>query len=300
MLAPFGAILGGMTGRQRGLAAAIIVAFALVGSPVVAQAAPAPAHAVAVAATKATPDVTGGFRTYWLKLRGSKGFLGKPLAARKCNKARTQCTQRFKGGTLSWCKGSRVEVAETRKASSTLVVVNKRRPLSPRTYAPPKLRTAKGSNQRLRPEAAKALEKLMRAAAADGKPLTVRSGYRSYATQKSVYARWVRTYGKTRAERLSARAGHSEHQTGLAVDVLARGRTFGTFGSTPQAKWVARNAYRYGFIVRYQSGQEKVTGYSAEPWHLRYVGVALATDMHKLGSRSLEAHLGIAAAPTYK
>lgn len=265
-----------------------------------ATAAPVPQAHVAAAADAARPPVTGGFRTFWLRVRGADGFLGEPLAPRACTKARTRCSQRFEGGTLTWRKGSRVEVAETRQASSVLVVVNKRRPLSPRTYAPPKLRTVKGSNQRLRPQAATALEKLMRAAAADGVPLNVRSGHRSYATQKSVYARWVRTYGKARADRISARAGHSEHQTGLAVDVLTRGHSFGTFGRTPQARWVARNAHRYGFIVRYRAGQEKVTGYSSEPWHLRYVGVQLATDMRVMGSTSLEKHLGIAGAPGYR
>ena len=300
-----------MQGKLRGLVVGSVMMLALVaGTGAVAPAADAaPPGSALVAAVERKPVVagakrkyvvTGGFRDLWLELRGAKGFLGEPLADRRCTLERTRCTQRFEGGTLTWRKGSRVEVAETREASSVLVVVNKRRPLSPRTYAPPKLRTVKGSNQRLRPQAAAALEKLMRAAAADGVPLNVRSGHRSYATQKSVYARWVRTYGKARADRISARAGHSEHQTGLAIDVLARGHSFGTFGRTPQARWVACNAHRYGFIVRYRAGQEKVTGYSPEPWHLRYVGVQLATDMHVMGSTSLEKHLGIAGAPGYR
>lgn len=300
-----------MQGKLRGLVVGSVMMLALVaGTGAVAPAADAaPPGSALVAAVERKPVVagakrkhvvTGGFRDLWLELRGAKGFLGEPLADRRCTLERTRCTQRFEGGTLTWRKGSRVEVAGTRDASSTIVVVNKRRPLSPRAYAPARLRTVKGSNQRLRPEAATALEKLMRAAAADGVPLTVRSGYRSYATQKVVYARWVRTLGKARADRVSARTGHSEHQTGLAVDVLARGSTFGTFGRTPQARWVARNAWRYGFIVRYRAGQEKVTGYSPEPWHLRYVGVALATDMRRSGSTSLEAHLRIAAAPDYR
>lgn len=267
---------------------------------------PMPPSAATMATTITTakddPAVTGRFRTLWLKLRGEDGFLGKPLADRRCNETRSRCMQRFAGGTITWRKGDPVTVRATSQTSSVLVVVNKRRPVSPRSYAPERLRTVKGSNQRMRPGAARALEKLLKAAAADGSPLGVRSGYRSFATQRSVYARWVRTYGKARAERISARAGYSEHQTGLAVDVLASsgaGRTFASFGRTRQARWVARNAHRYGFIVRYQKGQEKITGYAAEPWHLRYVGPALAKDMKKVGSRSLEEHFGLRAAPRY-
>lgn len=267
---------------------------------------PMPPSAATMATTVTTarddPAVTGRFRTLWLKLRGEDGFLGKPLADRRCNERRSRCTQRFAGGTITWRTGHPVAVRATSQTSSVLVVVNKRRPLNPRSYQPAKLRTVKGSNQRMRPGAARALEKLLKAAAADGNPLGVRSGYRSFATQRSVYARWVRTYGKARAERISARAGYSEHQTGLAVDVLARsgaGRTFASFGRTRQARWVARNAHRYGFIVRYQKGRERITGYAAEPWHLRYVGPALAKDMKKVGSRSLEEHFGLRAAPRY-
>lgn len=272
-----------------------------------AAAGPMPPAAVTMATTTVTtakddPAVTGRFRTLWLKLRGEDGFLGTPLADRRCNERRSRCTQRFTGGTLTWRTGEPVTVRATSQTSSFLVVVNKRRPVSPRSYVPESLRTVKGSNQRMRPGAARALEELLKAAAAAGNPLSVRSGYRSFATQRSVYARWVRTYGKARAEHISARAGYSEHQTGLAVDVLARsgaGRTFASFGRTRQARWVARNAYRYGFIVRYQAGQEKITGYAAEPWHLRYVGRALAKDMKKVGSRSLEEHFGLRPAPRY-
>lgn len=284
--------------------AVVTLACALVLGNGAATAAPMrPANITTVTSAKDEPAVTGRFHTFWLELRGEDGFLGEPLADRRCNEARSRCTQRFAGGTLTWRRGERVEVRATSQTSSSLVVVNKRRPLSPLRVAPAKLRTVKGSTQRMRPVAARALEKLMKAAAADGVPLSVRSGYRSYATQKAVYARWVRTYGKVRAERLSARPGHSEHQTGLAVDVLARsgaGRTFASFGRTRQARWVARNAHRYGFIVRYQAGQEKVTGYMAEPWHLRYVGLSLAEDVKKAGSRSLEEHFGMSAAPQYR
>ena len=170
---------------------------------------PMPPSAATMATTVTTarddPAVTGRFHTLWLKLRGEDGFLGKPLADRRCNERRSRCTQRFAGGTITWRTGHPVAVRATSQTSSVLVVVNKRRPLNPRSYQPAKLRTVKGSNQRMRPGAARALEKLLKAAAADGNPLGVRSGYRSFATQRSVYARWVRTYGKARAERISAR-----------------------------------------------------------------------------------------------
>ncbi|WP_425953592.1 M15 family metallopeptidase [Xylanimonas sp. McL0601] len=190
--------------------------------------------------------------------------------------------------------------AQAGDAASLLVVVNKQRPLDPVTYAPADLRPADGVL--LRTEAADAFERLSAAAEAAGAPVEARSGFRSYADQVRTHRRWVRTLGSASAEAQSARPGFSEHQTGLAVDVLPRGgacQDFGCFGATPQAAWLAKNAGRFGFVVRYQAGQQAVTGYTDEPWHLRYVGVRAAADVAASGARSLEEHIGLPAAPTY-
>lgn len=101
----------------------------------------------------------------------------------------------------------------------------------------------------------------------------------------------------------TARPGYSEHQTGLTIDLVACGASacsgIDSFGATAQGRWTAANAHRFGFIVRYESGQTYVTGYAPEPWHLRYVGVALASDYRAGGFRTLEQYFDTPAAPTY-
>ncbi|QAY71075.1 M15 family metallopeptidase [Xylanimonas protaetiae] len=184
--------------------------------------------------------------------------------------------------------------------ASTLVVVDKRRPLDPEDFVPADLRGASGVL--LRADASDAFLALAAAAEAAGVPVRAQSGYRSFVDQQVTYHRWQRELGDARADEQSARPGHSEHQTGLALDVLPRGgacQAFGCFGATPQAAWLAAHAAEYGFVVRYQDGQEPVTGYTAEPWHLRYVGVAAASALAASGARSIEEYLGLPAAPTY-
>lgn len=115
------------------------------------------------------------------------------------------------------------------------------------------------------------------------------SGYRSYAYQNTLYNSYVNTYGKKEADTFSARAGYSEHQSGLAFDLIS---TDGNLIETqPEAKWIEENAHRYGFIVRYPKGKEEITGYMAEPWHVRYIGEK-ATEIWKLNI-TLEEYLGV-------
>lgn len=164
------------------------------------------------------------------------------------------------------------------KAAELTVVVNKKHRL-PSSYTP-SLSAVEGGQ--LRPEAASALKKLMKAADDDGAPMVVLSSYRSYATQQSTYQYWVNTQGQAEADRGSARPGHSEHQTGLAVDM---GNPDGTcrllacFGEGKAGKWLEKNAHDYGFIIRYEEGKESLTGYIYEPWHLRYLGVDTAKEV---------------------
>lgn len=183
--------------------------------------------------------------------------------------------------------------------TSIWVVANKQRPLNPKTYAPSDL-TAVGGGQQMRAEAASALAKMIAAAKAESLYISPLSGYRSYYTQVSVYNNEVAGNGQAVADSQSARPGHSEHQTGLAIDVGGGGCGIeDCFGNTPAGKWVAANSYKYGFIIRYVPGKEAVTGYRAEPWHIRYIGIDLATEMQKQGVLTLEEFFGLPAAPSY-
>jgi D-alanyl-D-alanine carboxypeptidase len=183
--------------------------------------------------------------------------------------------------------------------ASIWVVVNKTRPLNPKNYVPPltSLSFPGGAGQ-MRPEAAAALQQMFADYLAQGgSQLKVISPYRSYNTQVSTYNGWVAQLGQAQADRQSARPGTSEHQTGLAVDINT-GADQG-FGATPAGVWLAANSYKYGFIVRYPDGLEPITGYEYEPWHFRYIGVELATEMHTTGIQTLEQFFGLPAAPDY-
>lgn len=183
--------------------------------------------------------------------------------------------------------------------ASIWVVSNKQRPLNPKNYAPADL-VAVGGGQQLRKEAADNLKALMAAAKAANLTLNPLSGYRSYTTQVSVYNNEVKTYGQAVADTQSARPGTSEHQTGLAIDVGGGGCGIeDCFGDTKEGKWLAANAHGYGFIIRYLDGKQSITGYRYEPWHIRYVGVELATEIQQKGALTLEEFFGLPAAPNY-
>lgn len=187
------------------------------------------------------------------------------------------------------------------------VVVNKARPLDPTDYAPGALAdvplqmtTASGQ---VRADVATAVGDMANAAIEAGAGrLGANNGYRSYGLQVTTYESHVRDQGQAVADAGSARPGHSEHQTGLAVDVVACGLGCGGidgFGGTTQSDWVAAHAWEYGFVVRYEDGGSGVTGYAPEPWHLRYVGRDLAAAYHAGGFHTLEEFFGLPAAPDY-
>ncbi|WP_392389017.1 M15 family metallopeptidase [Gorillibacterium timonense] len=140
--------------------------------------------------------------------------------------------------------------------------------------------------RKMRKEAAGALEKLFAGAKKDGVILYAVSGYRSYKTQESLFNAYVKRDGEAEASRYSARAGTSEHQTGLAMDVSSKSVNYQLsekFGETAEGKWLAKHASEYGFIIRYPKGTEKITGYMYEPWHIRYLGKELAQEVVKQG-----------------
>lgn len=181
------------------------------------------------------------------------------------------------------------------------VLVNKHHPLCPVDYYP-ELVSVDSTGGELRPEAASAMNAMNAALEAEtGLWLFSASAFRSYDTQISTYGGWVEQDGQAVADTYSARPGHSEHQTGLAMDVGASscGCTDEPFGYTPEGEWVAQNAWRFGFIVRYPPGYEWMTGYIWEPWHLRYVGQQVAATMHDAGIATLEDYYGTGPAADY-
>jgi zinc D-Ala-D-Ala carboxypeptidase len=129
------------------------------------------------------------------------------------------------------------------------------------------------------------LRAMAAAARKAGKPLAVRSAYRSYATQVATFNSWVRRSGYQQALKFSARPGHSEHQLGTTVDfTTAPGVPLSTsFGESPPGKWIARHGWKYGFIMSYPKGRKKASCYGYEPWHWRYVGKKMARAIHESG-----------------
>jgi D-alanyl-D-alanine carboxypeptidase len=187
------------------------------------------------------------------------------------------------------------------------VVVNKKRPFDPVDYwpgdivMPDGVRALKESG--LRQQAADALSSLVGAAKDAGAgEIGYLSAFRSYSNQQSTYAGRVAVGGVEAADRESARAGYSEHQSGLTVDIVPCNRSCGTLddvAGSSQGAWVRDHAWEYGYITRYVEGRSDVTGYEPEAWHLRYIGPELAKAYHDGGYTTLEEFFGLPAAPTY-
>ena len=159
-----------------------------------------------------------------------------------------------------------------------ILIANKTYSL-PRDYAP-------GG---LTPDCQTALDAMCAGAAEDGLSIYPISTYRSYEYQEGLYNRYVERDGKEEADRYSARPGHSEHQTGLAIDLNSLEYAF---ADTPEGRWIAAHCHEYGFILRYPEGKEEITGYRYEPWHVRYLGVENAGKVAASGL-TLEEYLGI-------
>jgi D-alanyl-D-alanine carboxypeptidase len=194
-------------------------------------------------------------------------------------------------------------------ANSIWVVANKKRPL-PTGFVPNDLTVPKiplrleetAEEMHISKKISGSLEQMVGAAKQQAVDLMLASGYRSEAYQRQLYNGYVKSDGQAYADISSARPGTSEHQTGLAVDFDDSKRTCETqqcFGDTPAGKWLAQNAYKYGFIMRYTADKQSVTGYEYEPWHFRYVGKELSTEMHNKNISTLEEFFGLGAAPDY-
>ncbi|TCN24846.1 M15 family metallopeptidase [Mesobacillus foraminis] len=175
---------------------------------------------------------------------------------------------------------------------NTMALVNKVYAL-PSTYIPndltrPDVSFSFGSQKLekalLRKEAADALENMFEGARKDGFELFAVSGYRSYKRQNQLFEAEVQNAGEEKAAQAVAVPGNSEHQTGLSMDISSQSAGLNLneqFGQTEEGKWLADNAHKYGFILRYPKGKEKITGYMYEPWHFRYVGKKAAAEIYK-------------------
>lgn len=135
--------------------------------------------------------------------------------------------------------------------------------------------------RQMKGKAAEALEKLFAAARKEDHEIVLRTGYRAYGYQKSLYESYVNSKGEKKADTYSAKPGYSEHQTGLCCDVGIEGVKLNSFTNTRAAIWLEKNCWKYGFILRYPRGKEDITGYIYESWHIRYVGKKAAAYMHK-------------------
>lgn len=210
--------------------------------------------------------------------------------------ARSRVVVEVAGASRTLDVDTRVEALR----ASELRVVNKRVALTNKDK-PKKLATAGAVvvDARLQHP----IKRMIKAAKKDKVDLEAVSGYRSFEYQESLYARYERRDGRKAADTYSARAGHSEHQLGLTIDVRGADAVHEleeSFKDTPTGKWVAAHAHEFGFVVRYQDGQEKTTGYRSEPWHLRYVGDDVARFLHQRRDiKTLEELFDLPAAPGY-
>ena len=173
---------------------------------------------------------------------------------------------------------------ETDVSKNELMLINKYNYLTA-SYNPDDLEVftnvyAYGENQSLRKDAYDAFIEMWNSANKDGYKLIVNSSYRSYDEQKKIYDDYSSWYGEEDADKKAARAGYSEHQTGLAVDIQSYCSQNKDFEECEEFTWLTNNAYKYGFILRYPKDKEYLTGYKYESWHYRYVGKKVSKYIH--------------------
>lgn len=173
---------------------------------------------------------------------------------------------------------------EASNLNTTILLVNKYNYLD-KNYVPNNLENINtkyaNTNMKLVKEARIAFEEMSEAASLENLNIIAMSTYRSYSYQDTLYNRYVAQDGKELADTYSARPGHSEHQTGLAVDVYNKTTSYTEFENTQEFLWMQENAYKYGFILRYPKDKTYITGYQYESWHYRYVGIEIAAYIQK-------------------
>ncbi|MDD2378235.1 MAG: M15 family metallopeptidase [Bacilli bacterium] len=175
-------------------------------------------------------------------------------------------------------------VKEEDPINDTLILVNKENGL-PSDYIPVDLELIDKKfafdNKYLRHEARSNIEKLGSDALALGYKIIVVSAFRDYKYQYDLHNEYIKVKGAQYAELCSARPGYSEHQTGLAIDVMGSNNDYNLFEESIEFNWMRNNAHRYGFILRYPYDKTDITGYKYEPWHYRYVGLKTAEYIYK-------------------
>ncbi len=154
------------------------------------------------------------------------------------------------------------------------------------SYVPSSLVSIKGDwgTYCIKNETEKALQKMISDAKKEGLVIQIYSGYRSYSLQSILFSRWQKNNPGGADYPAVAEPGHSEHQLGTTVDLKSGSIPYGSdnpFGDSPEYPWMKENAHKYGFTQSYKKGVEEITGYIAEPWHWRYVGVDIATKIKK-------------------
>lgn len=171
-------------------------------------------------------------------------------------------------------------ISEVDMSKDELMLVNKFHQLD-EEYEPSDLEKVTIGYGYLRKNANDALNKMNEDAKKNEINLYVTSSHRPFDMQKRVYDNYVLSDGVEEADEYSARPGHSEHQTGLAVDFIKQGGSFRTFYQSDDFTWLIDNAYKYGFILRYPENKEDITGFIYESWHYRYVGLEVAEYIHE-------------------
>ena len=163
----------------------------------------------------------------------------------------------------------------------TLILVNKYYSIDSNYNADLETLGSAYGKGKMNKEAAKHFREMVDAAKKDGIKLKSVSPYRSYDSQKNIYNNYVKKDGTKKADTYSARPGHSEHNTGLAVDINTASSS-AHFENTKEYEWLMNNCYKYGFILRYPENKMFITGYKYEPWHYRYLNVETATKIHEM------------------
>lgn len=175
-------------------------------------------------------------------------------------------------------------IKKIKNPDNILVLVNKNNKLN-KNYIPDDLEKINlkyaTEEKYLRKEAKVSFERLSEEARLRNYSIVAVSTYRSYDYQDKLYNYYVEAKGIEYADLCSARPGHSEHQTGLAVDVMGSNKDYDRFEESIEFIWMRDNAHKFGFILRYPKGKEHITGFKYEPWHYRYVGIDIATEIYQ-------------------
>ena len=178
------------------------------------------------------------------------------------------------------------KVKDIKNPDSLMVLVNKLNRLQS-NYVPHDLEQISlnyaTNNKFLRKEAKENFEKLSSDAKKIGYSIIAVTAYRDYDYQENLFNNYVKEKGENYALKCSAKAGHSEHQTGLSVDVMGSNNDYDQFEKSKEFDWMKNNSYKYGFILRYPKGKEYITGFKYEPWHYRYVGKDIASIIYTEG-----------------